>query len=486
MATVEELQARQAEIQARLQEIDSEHREGGIEQLPEDAKDEWNRLNTEFDAGKALIEEAEARRQRVAEIAEQRPAAEVPGFQVPKPRARGEEIFDLSTIRSSVDGPEEATRELRTRAKYALETATFESGHKEEAQSHIERLIDNLDNEEARLSTHILSTGSETYKRGFGKYLADIPRTAEEQRTLDTAQRTALAVGGATGGYAVPYTLDPSVLPTDNWSVNPYRAISRVIPITTTTWRGVTSAGVTAAYAAEAAEASDNSPTLAQPEITPARAQAFVPYSREIGEDWGGLISECTRMIGDAKDDLEADRFTLGTSSATSPGGILVEGTAFINTAGTAAFVVADVYSLETALPPRFRPRASFVANRATYNRVRQFDTSGGAQLWTENLQRGLANQVPTPGNTGYNLLGYPANECTAVPSVLTSTTKIAVFGDFSYYAIVDRIGMSVEVVPHLFGTANHFPTGQRGLYAYWRNSAEALSTNAFRQLRTL
>ena len=47
---------------------------------------------------------------------------------------------------------------------------------------------------------------------------------------------------------------------------------------------------------------------------------------------------------------------------------------------------------------------------------------------------------------------------------------------------IVDRIGLSVELIPHLFG-ANQRPTGQRGLYAYWRISSKVVDANAFRAL---
>jgi predicted phage gp36 major capsid-like protein len=36
--------------------------------------------------------------------------------------------------------------------------------------------------------------------------------------------------------------------------------------------------------------------------------------------------------------------------------------------------------------------------------------------------------------------------------------------------------------VPHLFG-ANRRPTGQRGLYAFWRNNSKVLVDNAFRVL---
>jgi hypothetical protein len=58
--------------------------------------------------------------------------------------------------------------------------------------------------------------------------------------------------------------------------------------------------------------------------------------------------------------------------------------------------------------------------------------------------------------------------------SALTAASKIMIFGDFRYYLIVDRIGMTVELVPHLFGATNQRPIGARGLLAYWRNTAGA------------
>jgi HK97 family phage major capsid protein len=59
---------------------------------------------------------------------------------------------------------------------------------------------------------------------------------------------------------------------------------------------------------------------------------------------------------------------------------------------------------------------------------------------------------------------------------------KHVVFGDFSRYLIVDRVGLTVDFIPHLFG-ASQRPTGQRGLYCYWRNGAKVLDANAFRAL---
>ena len=53
-----------------------------------------------------------------------------------------------------------------------------------------------------------------------------------------------------------------------------------------------------------------------------------------------------------------------------------------------------------------------------------------------------------------------------------TTGTKLIVAGDFSNYGIVDRLGTTAELIPHLFGAANRFPTGQRGLYVYGRTGA--------------
>ncbi len=62
----------------------------------------------------------------------------------------------------------------------------------------------------------------------------------------------------------------------------------------------------------------------------------------------------------------------------------------------------------------------------------------------------------------------------------------IGVIGDYSrYYKIVDRIGMNIELVPHLFGSGQgNLPTGSRGLFAYWRTGAKVLNAAAFKTLK--
>ena len=63
--------------------------------------------------------------------------------------------------------------------------------------------------------------------------------------------------------------------------------------------------------------------------------------------------------------------------------------------------------------------------------------------------------------------------------------SKIMIAGDWATaYRIVDRMGMSAEIVSHLVG-ANHRPTGQRGIFCWWRTGAAVVAQNALRYLES-
>jgi capsid protein len=63
-------------------------------------------------------------------------------------------------------------------------------------------------------------------------------------------------------------------------------------------------------------------------------------------------------------------------------------------------------------------------------------------------------------------------------------TPKLILGGDFyAGYTIVDRLGLTAEIVPHVFGATNRFPLGMRGLYAYGRTGANVVAPNLFRYL---
>jgi predicted phage gp36 major capsid-like protein len=43
-------------------------------------------------------------------------------------------------------------------------------------------------------------------------------------------------------------------------------------------------------------------------------------------------------------------------------------------------------------------------------------------------------------------------------PAITTTTTKIAILGDWSGFTIVDRLGSTVELIPNLFGRRSGRP----------------------------
>ena len=339
-----------------------------------------------------------------------------------------------------------------------------------------------VDNARGDLAKRMLLTGNLDYTRAIGKVMDGAEYALTDKERARLAEMRAAGLTDASGGYAVPFTMDPTVIDTSDGSVNPFRQLGTVKTTLTDQWAGVTSAGVTASYAAEATQASDNAPTLGQPEIKVHKAQAFIPYSIEISQDWAQMAAEFRAMLGRARDDLEATKFAVGAGNASNePVGIVTAlaasqgGSSIVLPTTPETFAVDDLYKIEEDLPARYRARASWVADKPIYNKIRQFGTSDSHALWER-----LGGGQPA------RLLGYPTYESSAMDSdwnpAATAANYILVFGDVSAYYIVDRVGLTIDLVPHLFG-ADQRPTGQRGIYAFWRNGADVVNDGALRVL---
>lgn len=480
-----------AELEVLTKQISELQAEYEDREFPDDVLDRWNRLNTTVDDYKKRIE-LEQRKARMVELTAigdaEGSVEREDSFSLRRAGAYQGDPFDLSTIERDVSDPEKEGGQYRDRAKGVIESqATFRqpNTNQDDAKQKAIRMLEEIDSEDGKIARHMLVTGSPNYKRAFGKYLKGSFLSSDEGRALELSRGMSLT--GSAGGFAVPFDIDPTVIPTSNLAVNPFRSIASVHQVNVDEWRGVSSGAVVAAYGAELAPASDNAPTLAQPIISTEKAVSFIPFSIEVGQDWGSLQSEMAKLLQDAKDTLEATKFVLGTGT-NEPFGVITGATTLYTAASSTALAVADLYGLEVALPPRFRANASLVFNRAVAQKIRGFDSGTGAgsgsNIWVDNLRLGLADNVPTGGGYNTTVLGFPAYESSAMSSTFTTGQKLAVLGDFSYYKIIDRIGMNIETIPHMFDVTNNMPTGQRGLYCYWRNGAKVLDANAFVTLR--
>ena len=468
MSRIEELRSSVNSKVERLNELRSSLKEY-TERAGEPTADEAERFKaelSEFNELEAEHERLSVELAQLVKIAEAPERAKVPGT--------------LTVItRDKVDPFERgrefgAPGEVRSLALRAIEEAkALEPEHRASA----EKLVRQIDTPDGRLARHILITGRDDYRSAYQKLLAGRPELLLDAERMALAESRMSSLTDAQGGYAIPFTLDPTVIDTAAHAGfgHEWRRLADVTTIVTDNWNGVTSAGVTAYMTGEATEAVDGSPTLGQVSISPKKGEAFVVYTEEVYADWAQYESEIRRMFAIAKDELEDTQFTTGSGTGNNVNGIVTDlvaaSTPIVASAGANTFTSPDIYAMENALAKRFRSNAEWLAGRTTYNRIRQFAaTTDGADLW-ERIGAGMPARV----------LGYPINEAENMDTTFGSGENyILILGDIRQcYKIVDRVGMTIQGFPSLMGSTNNLPNGTGGLRMVWRYGAKVVNSTA-------
>tara|TARA_Y100000034_G_scaffold82574_1_gene98920 strand:+ start:189 stop:1574 length:1386 start_codon:yes stop_codon:yes gene_type:complete len=450
------------QMRGRLVEIATEIDELAELEDPEDSHAErLDELVVEAENLQEQIKADEQRQQKLAEIKAQA-ATSVEA---------GHDTFNIRVQNDPYEGriDQLSKSEKLDRARRILDAETSI----DDVDSHGREKAERLARRHAAVAEHIIVSGKPAYRDAFGKYLAGQSELWTDEERAAVREVRAASLTDASGGFKIPFLLDPTIVLSNDGSSNPFRQISRVVTGTSDVWNGVTSAGVTASFDAEAAEVSDDAPTLAQPSITARTARAFVPYSFEIGEDWPSMQSDITMMFVDAKDRLEESVFATGAAGSNQPIGVITaldsNTNVEVSMTTNSSIALADVYACPENLGARWRANASWVMNLNLINDIRQLGAND--HNFTVDL---TAAGIP-------QLLGRPLYESTTVSGTLdTATNNSIVFGDFRNYVIYDRIGMSVEQIPNLFHTTTNRPSGQRGVLAHWRVGADSIIDTAF------
>jgi HK97 family phage major capsid protein len=348
---------------------------------------------------------------------------------------------------------------------------------------HVDKLLrtrsDNADG--SVIARRMLTTENDAYRSAFAKGVSDASPMFTPEETAAVAEFRAANEGtGSAGGFGVPVLIDPTIILTSGAADAPLLQISRTVTITTDAWKGVSSAGVSWSYDAEASAVSDDTPTLAQPNIPVYGARGFIPYSIEVGQDYPGFADEMAALLGQGFLDLVAKQTMVGSGSS-QPTGIFIAMTnatagtgaahVTVTTAGTLGAV--DVRTAWASLPERYRSRASWVVSPTVDSKIRAFGNGLALSDYTVNL---AADGTST-------LTGRPVVISDYAPafSSTTGATNYAVVGDFNNFVVVSRAGMSVELVPHLFDQATARPTGSRGWWAYARHGFDCVNPSGFR-----
>jgi HK97 family phage major capsid protein len=492
------LRARLEAIQARFQAIDAaaNARAEGERDLNEEEQREWLALEEER-AGVTARVEAEERGQRVRDS-----RARWRGLQV-KPGQ--DEDPSLVDFRGTLTMPNTA---LRDRALQLIDERRENTQHldRDEVRSgqapgdgkggyggigtgdiraKLERLIRKETNKnwnQGYFLRMLLLTENPHYRSAFRKLLAgQVHFSPEEGRALDevAAMRTALNITtDASGGYAIPVLIDPTVIWTSQGHPNDFLDISRVENITNDEWKGVSSAGATAYWNTEGVKATDGAPTLAQPTVTTKRLSVYIPFSVEVQGDWPGFAAELTQAATMVWNEELVDKFTNGTGLTAQPTGVITALEAVtasqVASDDSGSATAADVYRVWAALPIRYRRTSRWMANTVIENAIRQAGTTD--PNFTANM---LAEGIPA-------LFNRPFHENDYMDGVVASTSDSTplLLGDFKQgFLIANRVGMTVETVQHVIDTTSGTPTGQRAMWAWGRVGSNVVNANAMRIL---
>ena len=369
--------------------------------------------------------------------------------------------------------------EARDRALKALDSRSDTSHLDDDQKTHIERQV----RRDTDIARRILVTENENYREAWLKLVTRThPMLSEDERQAVMAweEYRAMSEGSTTaGGFGIPVFIDPSIIMTAQGSGNPFLEIASQKTITTNAWKGVSSAGVSWSFDSEAAEVSDDAPTIAQPTVTAYTARGFIPFSIEVGQDYPAFADEMATLLAEGYDELLVDKFTRGSGSG-EPTGILTALSANTNvrvavtTSGTLGS--PDPYKVWKAVPQRFRRKASWLMSVDVNNAIRQLGTANVYHASTVNLPEEWADSL-------FNKGVYESPYMPDTTSSTSGTTGLAVVGDFKNYVIARRGGMTVELVQHLLHLSNNRPSGQRGWFAWARIGGNSVNDLGFRLL---
>jgi len=458
---LEELRSSVAALKSEIETL------AAAEEITEEQDARLSAALDEFEARKAELEATEARLARI-EAAKAVVTERAAGFDAPQVMKRTETSVD---VRSASRG------EIRDAALKIIETEGRDLAPKQ--LDHVDRLINtrNGNTDGGKIAKRLVLTENDAYRSAFVKGVTQVnpAYTAEEAQALNEFRAMSEGSDDA-GGYGVPVLIDPSIILTSGAADAPILNLARIVTVTTDNWKGVSSAGVSWSYDSEAAEVSDDAPTLAQPTIDIYTARGFIPYSIEVGQDYPGFAEEMRRLLDQGYVDLVASQSMTGAT----PVGIFTALDANTNvevvvtTDGT--FSAVDLLKVWKSLPERYKARASWVMSTSVENEIRSFSANDTGAYYTVNLAEGGIG----------NLFGRPVVTTDYAPEFTgtTGAANILVVGDFSNFVIAQRAGMTVELVSHLFGTTNARPTGQRGWFAYARHGFDSVNDLGFRLLQ--
>lgn len=454
------------ELRAEIEALETEVRDTAA--ADETTPEQDDRLDAAADELPALRSELAKAEKREALLDEVRAGRPTVAAEAPQVIRKTETDIDLRTASAG---------EVRDAARKIIDEARFLSADQQEVAER--RMFGRTANYSSdAVARRLVATERPEYREAFFKGVTgnEAMWTDDERRAV--AEVRAMSLTDTSGGFGVPVLIDPTVLITDGQGLLGILDYCRIETITNDAWKGVSAAHTAWSFDAEAAEVSADDSTFAQPSVAAESARGFIPYSIEVGMDYPGFATEMGRLLNDGYMDLLAENLMTGAGSGSNaPWGLFTTTTTTVDVTTDNTFGAADLDKVWKEVPEKFRARSTWVMNVDVENEIRGFGSGTATSRFTVDQTRegiSLLNGKPV-------VLSDHAPEWAA-----TDGAKILAVGDLSNYLVAQRAGMTVEYIPHLFGTTNARPTGQRGWFAHARVGADLVVQNSVRVLKNI
>jgi HK97 family phage major capsid protein len=303
------------------------------------------------------------------------------------------------------------------------------------------------------------------YRAAFDRWVRGDNSAIPELRAHTIATDTA-------GGYLVPDVWYNKVI-TKLQEFTYMRGLATVIQ----TSRGElnipreTSTG-TAQWTTEGGAFNETEDVFGNVTLTPYKMTRIVRASEELLQDESfDFESYIAMTFGRAFGILEETGFINGSGTA-QPTGVIRSSTTGTTATATNAITFDELYDLYFSVKPAYRANGTWLMNDSTRKELMKIKT-GVASDKRYLYQSDLASAAePT-------LFGRPVLSASDMPALATGTNVVA-FGDFSYYYIADKPGISVQRLNELYAA-----NGNVGFRAFRRTDGELILAEAVKHLRT-
>ena len=274
----------------------------------------------------------------------------------------------------------------------------------------------------------------------------------------------------AEGGFFVPEQFINQTIHDPGVPSSQLRPLCTVIRVSSKDGYVPTMGSATWAAIAEEAAYSDQTPTVGQVSFSLEKSGGLVKVTRELLDDSAINLPALLSQIFQESAGRFEDVGIIGGNNTTQYAGIMSDSSvAFYTMASATAVVVADLIGTFYALEAQHRANSTWVMKSAINSLINQIQVTG-------NGVTGIADITAAPAAF---ILGRPVVDTDVVSALggtITSTEKIAIFGDFRQYYIFDRVGFTIRRNDSLY-----MENDQVGFFASRRGDGQVGLAAAFK-----